>query len=233
MRLDNPARVIDNIFAFQALHLQDRVSVQSVIRSCWDAREQLQVLSEEGVARARERAEGNFVAPNGLPVQKDTISFEYPPVSLPQHRVLRLEESDELVQVEEGRRGKRLNMLQGLECVPRVEILESFGEQRVGLSFFGAVRSLQRPNCEIIVSIEEIFSVEVLQKNSEVAALYHLCVRHSEDHEDFTGVGRATLQLLSLSNRPQNPFSDAARYGKKCLTFDYCNLLIWGCSSYL
>ena len=102
MRLDDPASVIDDIFAFQALHLQDRIRVQAVIRSSWNAREQLQVLSQECVARARERTEGDFIAANWLSVQKDTILLEYPLVTLPQHSIFRLEESGKLIKVEGG-----------------------------------------------------------------------------------------------------------------------------------
>lgn len=124
MRLDDPARVIYNIFAFQALHLQDRVSVQSVIRSCWDAREQLQVLSQECVAGAWERTESYLVAADRLPVQKDTFSFKYPLIAFPQLCVLRLEEGGKLFKVENWCLRHGADVLVGLECVTRIELLE-------------------------------------------------------------------------------------------------------------
>ena len=124
MRLDNPARVVDNIFAFQALHLQDRVSVQSVIRSCWDAREQLQVLSKECVAGAWERTESYLVAADRLTVQKDTFSFKYPTIAFPQLGVLRLEEGGKLWEVKDWCLWHGADVLHGLECIPRVELLE-------------------------------------------------------------------------------------------------------------
>ena len=93
-------------------------------------------------------------------------------------------------------------MLQGLECVTSEKILEYFGEQLEGFTFFRAIRSSQRPGCELLVCVVKIFPVKVLQKDGQVSALDHRRVRHLEDYEYFSAVGRAPFKPLSFSHRP-------------------------------
>ena len=80
MRLVNKDCFILQIASLQASHLQNRVCVQRVVRARWNACQQGQVFSEEGITTSRKRCETNFIAAfDWLPVEEHSIwRFEHP-----------------------------------------------------------------------------------------------------------------------------------------------------------
>ena len=88
MRLDDPHMVTDLIFSLEALHLQNGVRVQGVVRASRNGRQKLEILSQEGVTGARERLERDFVASNWLTIEEHAILLENPLASLVQVCIL-------------------------------------------------------------------------------------------------------------------------------------------------
>lgn len=54
VRFNDPDSVVDDVFAFHALALQDDIETQRVVCASLDSCQQLEILAEESVARPRE-----------------------------------------------------------------------------------------------------------------------------------------------------------------------------------
>ena len=91
MSFYDPTRVVDYALAFQTLHLQNHVYMQTKVTACVNVSEQLTVLAHERIARPRVRGEGYFVVAVWFAVEHFDFVLEHPLRSMPQLFICRSE----------------------------------------------------------------------------------------------------------------------------------------------